>query len=432
MGIENPREIALRVLLQREAGEDFVENLLEAALQRPRLGAPDRGLLQELVYGAVRWQATLDWLIERKTGGRVQKPALQILLRLALYQLFWLSRIPDHAAVNETVALAKRSGFGAQAGFINALLRTYLREREATERMLADLKASEPSLGYSHPKWLCERWESRLGRETLLRLLEWNNTPPITFARVNLLRAEPDLLREQWAREKVEAKLVPADWAAETLIYELKSFPSLTSLPSFVNGLFYVQDPSTLLAVAELDPKPGETILDYCAAPGGKTTYMAERMKNSGNLIAHDLTSDRLKLVEENCARLGVPCVRPALPSTLNSQLSTLCDRILIDAPCSNTGVMRRRVDLRWRVSEQEISRLRTTQLQLLRDAVPRLKPGGTLVYSTCSLEPEENHEVVRDFLKENPVMHFQRERILTPWENHVDGAYVARFIRSA
>jgi 16S rRNA (cytosine967-C5)-methyltransferase len=388
--------------------------------------------LQELVYGAVRWQATLDWLIARKTAGRVQKPALQILLRLALYQIFWLSRIPDHAAVNETVELAKRSGFGAQSGFMNAVLRGYLRERETTEQLLADLKQTDPSLGYSHPKWLCERWEKRIGHDAMLRLLEWNNRPPLTYARFNALRAELNALREQWAREKVDAKLVPVDWTSEMLIYELKSFPSLKNLPSFRNGLFYVQDPSTLLAVAELDPKPGETILDYCAAPGGKTACIAERMKNSGKLIAHDLTADRLKLVEENCARLGVTNVRLALPSSLNSQLSTLCDRILIDAPCSNTGVMRRRVDLRWRIREQEISRLCATQLELLRDAVPRLKPGGTLVYSTCSLEPEENSEVVREFLKENSAMHFQRERVLTPWEHNVDGAYVARFVRSA
>ena len=420
------------MLLQREAGQDYIENLLEAALQRSRLGEPDRGLLQELVYGVVRWQATLDWLIARKTAGRVQKAALQILLRLALYQLFWLSRIPDHAAVNETVELARRSGFGPQSGFVNAVLRGSLRERAETERALAELKETDPALGYSHPKWLCERWEKRRGRDTLVRLLEWNNMPPQTYARVNALRANPDALREQWAREKVEAKMIGVDWAPETLVYELKSFPSLASLPSFTEGSFYVQDPSTLFAVAELDPQPGETVLDYCAAPGGKTVHIAERMKNSGTIVAHDKSQDRLKLIEENCARLGVTCVRPALPSTLNSQLSTLCDRILIDAPCSNTGVMRRRVDLRWRIREQEIARLRTTQLQLLGDAVTRLKPGGTLVYSTCSLESEENGEVVQDFLKQNPLMHLQRERMLTPWENNVDGAFVARFIRSA
>lgn len=430
MTFEKPREIASRVLLQRESGKDYVENLLEAALNGSGLGGPDRGLLQELVYGVVRWQATLDLLIARKTSGRTQKAGLQILLRLGLYQMFWLSRIPDHAAVNETVEIAKRMGFGAQSGFVNAVLRGYLREREATERLLEELKQTDPALGYSHPKWLCDRWEKHFGRENLIRLLDWNNTPPPTFARVNTLWAEPNKLREQWEREKVEAKLIPIDWAGDTLVYELQSFPPLSTLPSFTAGLFYVQDPSTLLAVAELDPQPGETILDYCAAPGGKTTCIAERMKNRGTIVAHDTSTDRIKLIEENCTRLGVTCVQTALPSTLDSRLSTHYDRILIDAPCSNTGVIRRRVDLRWRIRETELARLRTAQLQLLRDAVPRLKPGGILVYSTCSLEPEENSEVVREFLKENPTMYFQRERTLLPWENDVDGAYVARFVR--
>jgi 16S rRNA (cytosine967-C5)-methyltransferase len=425
---EKPREIACRVLLQREAGQDYIENLLEAGLTRSSLSPADRGLLQELVYGTVRRQATLDWLISRKTGGRPQKPDLQVLLRLALYQIFWLSRIPDHAAVNETVELAKRRGFNSQAGFVNAVLRGYLREREQTERQLEELKVADPALGYSHPKWLVERWEKRLGRERLVPFLQWNNSPPATFARLNMLRASADQLREQWAREKVEAKLVPADWAGGALLFELQSFPSLGTLKSFNDGWFYVQDPSTLLAVSELDAQPGEMVLDYCSAPGGKTIAIAERMKNEGTLIAHDMTADRLGLVEENCARMGVTCVKAVLPSALDSALTF--NRILIDAPCSNTGVMRRRVDLRWRIRETELTRLRTTQLQLLRDAIPRLKPGGLLVYSTCSLEPEENSEVVHEFLSAHPAMHLQRERALTPWENNVDGAYVARFVR--
>jgi 16S rRNA (cytosine967-C5)-methyltransferase len=426
---EKPREIAARVLREREAGRDFVEDLLDAALVRTQLSASDRGLLRELVYGAARWQATLDWLIARKTGGRTQKSGLQILLRLALYQLFWLARIPDHAAVNETVEMAKRQGFGAQSGFVNAILRGYLRERAATEQLLEELKRNDPALGYSHPQWLCERWERRIGRETLVRLLEWNNTPPTAFARVNTLRAEPNQLREQWTREKVEAKLLTPDWAGDALVYELQSFPPLATLPSFTGGMFYVQDPSTLLAVTELDPQPGDTILDYCAAPGGKTTFIGERIKNRGAVFAHDAAPERLRFVEENCARLGVTCVQTISQLTPHSRLF---DRILVDAPCSNTGVMRRRVDLRWRIRESEISRLRSAQFQLLRDVAPRLKAGGTLVYSTCSLEPEENSEVVREFLKENSSMHLRRERVLTPWEHKVDGAYVARLLRGS
>ncbi len=426
MRFEKPREIALRLLLKREAGEDFIENLLESEMTHARVSSIDRGLLQELAYGVVRWQATLDWLIARKTDGRPQPPALQILLRMALYQIFWLSRIPDHAAVNETVELCKHTGFGSQSGFVNAVLRGFLREREITQRALAELKQSNPALGLSHPRWLTDRWEKRFGYENTLQLLNWNNTPPRTFARLNTLRANADQLREQWVRENVTAKLVAPDWAGDTLVYELQSFPALATLPSFRQGLFYIQDPSTLLAVTELNAQPGETILDYCAAPGGKTAYIAERMKNEGRIVAHDTGQDRLQLVEENCARLGVTCVQVALPSSLDSH-GTEFDRILIDAPCSNTGVMRRRVDLRWRIREQEIFRLRTTQLELLRNALCRLKPGGTLVYSTCSLEPEENGELVRQFLSENPRLSLQRERTLAPWENGVDGAYVAR-----
>jgi 16S rRNA (cytosine967-C5)-methyltransferase len=427
---EKPREIAFRLLQQRDAGQDYIENLLEAALVKSRLGPADRALVQELAYGAVRWQATLDWLIARKTSGKTQKASLQNLLRLGLYQLFWLSRIPDHAAVHETVELARREGYGAQSGFINAVLRGYLRERGATESALDDLKGTDPALGYSHPKWLCDRWEKRLGRDNLTRLLEWNNTPPPTLARVNALRADVNQLREQWAREKVEAKLIAVPWADDTLVYELQSFPPLGTVPSFAQGLFYIQDPSTLLAVRELNPQPGETILDYCAAPGGKTTYIAEKLRNQGLIVAHDTSADRIERITENCARLGVTRVQTALPSTLGTQTAAVFDRILIDAPCSNTGVMRRRVDLRWRIREQEISRLRATQLQLLLAAVPRLKPGGTLVYSTCSLEPEENSSVVQEFLDKAPTMRLQRERSLTPWEHQVDGAYVACFVR--
>jgi 16S rRNA (cytosine967-C5)-methyltransferase len=426
---EKPREIACGVLLDREGGADFVENLLDSAQARARLSPADRGLLQELVYGVVRWQATLDWLIARKTAGRAQKPGLQILLRLALYQIFWLSRIPDHAAVNETVDIAKRRGFGAQAGFVNAVLRGYLREREQTEKALEDLKKNDPALGYSHPQWLCDRWEKHIGRERLIRFLEWNNTPGSTFARVNTLRTDANQLREQWAREKVEARLVPIEWAGDMLVFELQSFPPLATLKSFNDGWFYIQDPSTLLAVTELNAQPGESVLDYCSAPGGKTAATADQMKNSGTLVAHDTSKDRIKLVQENCRRLGVTCVTTALPSMLESRAF---DRILIDAPCSNTGVMRRRVDLRWRIRESELARLRATQLQLLGDAMARLKPGGTLVYSTCSLEPEENSDVIREFLAAQPTMHLQRERALTPWEHNVDGAYVARLTRGA
>ena len=454
---QKPREIAVRVLQQRRAGGKFIEDLLETALPGAQLSSADRALCQEIVYGIVRWQATLDWLIARKTDGREQKPALQNLLRLGLYQIFWLDRIPDHAAVNETVELAKQNGFGSQAGFVNAILRGYLREHDETKKLLAGLKISQPALGWSHPEWLVARWQKRWGAERTAQLLEWNNTPPKTFARVNTLKfgragspppaertkaengahgvTRPTLnnagdLLTRWRDESVEYDFVRRGWLEENLVFEMKSHPPLSSLASFRDGWFYIQDPGTLLAVCQLGPQPGETILDFCAAPGGKTTFIAQLMNNQGRIVAQDVSEERLKWIQENCARLGATCVEPVLPSTLNSQPSTGFDRVLVDAPCSNSGVMRRRVDLRWRIQPSEIERLRSAQLDLLKQAATQVKPGGVLVYSTCSLEPEENGEVVKQFLSEHADFKLESERELLPFADNVDGAYVARLKR--
>jgi 16S rRNA (cytosine967-C5)-methyltransferase len=484
MNGQNPREIAAGVLGQRRPGGEFTEDLLERALAGARLSSADRGLCQEIVYGIVRWQAALDWLIARKTGGREQKPGLQNLLRLGLYQIFWLDRIPDHAAVHETVELAKHGGFGQQAGFVNAILRGYLRETGATRKLLSDLKATDPATGCSHPEWLVARWQTHFGADKTAQLLEWNNTPPKIFARVNTLAwerrrpagefSDPDTpagrqrsqknfaeckiknagdLLTQWRVENVEYDFVRRDWLEENLIFELKSHPSLNLLASFRNGWFYVQDPGTLLAPRELGAQPGETILDLCAAPGGKTTFLAQLMRNEGKIVACDVSEDRLKLIRENCQRLGVTCVEfcssrgdealDLIPeignrkSGINQSLLTSAatkmkfDRILVDAPCSNTGVLRRRVDLRWRISPPEISRLQQTQLDLLKLAVTKLKPGGVLVYSTCSLEPEENSEVVKEFLSAHAGFKLENERELLPFADNVDGAYVARLEHS-
>jgi 16S rRNA C967 or C1407 C5-methylase (RsmB/RsmF family) len=530
---QKPRQIAAQILQRRSGGRDFVEDLLETALARTHLSTPDRGLCQELVYGVVRWQAALDWLIARKTQGRTQKPMLQTLLRLGLYQIFWLDRIPNHAAVHETVEEAKQSGFGPQSGFVNAVLRGYLREFDATKAALVELKTTQPHIGCSHPEWLVTRWQKRWGAEKAAQLMDWNNAPPKTFARINDLKFGPaqdqpeagrarhsvrgaqgtsdshhqahasspnagttspspprsgglELLGKQrkesaegggpkgaeragaseplgrgevafrahgdikipkdpgdlltlWRNENVDYDFVRRDWLEENLVFELKSHSPLAKLASFQQGLFYIQDPSTLLAVRELNPQPGETILDLCAAPGGKLTYIAQRMRNTGKIIAHDTFPERLKLIEENCARLGVTIAQAVLLSTLEpvarrseakAARPSVFDRVLVDAPCSNSGVMRRRVDLRWRIRPEEIDRLRTTQLELLCQAAALLKPGGTLVYSTCSLEPEENESVIREFLARELWFRLENQRDLIPFADGTDGAYVARLTK--
>lgn len=423
---EKPREIAASILRHRERAGEFTEKLLELELSRVVLSPQDRALCQELVYGVVRWQMTLDWLIARKTEKRQQNAVLRILLQLGLYQLFWLERIPNHAAVHETVELAKQLGFGPQAGFINALLRGYSREREATVRALEELKEHDPALGYSHPLWLVERWQQHWGTAPTAELLQWNNTPAQIFARLNGLKTDFSGLTAAWQKEGIEFRERQWDWIGPNMVFELISRPALPQCESFQNGFFYVQDPSTLLAVNELDPQPGEAILDLCAAPGGKTTYIAQRMENRGRIVALDNQPDRVDVARANCRRLGVACVE-----FKDRDPSVLFDRILVDAPCSNTGVMRRRVDLRWRIKPDEIERLRQSQLALLQHAAERLKPDGILVYSTCSLEPEENDAVTQQFLAAHAGFKLERQRQLLPFAEEVDGAYVARLRKS-
>jgi len=435
VSVEKPRQIAARILKERQPKAKYTETLLEIEPGFHALAPADRALCQELVYGVTRWQRALDWLIDRKTSGRTQKTQLRSLLQMGLYQMFWLDRIPNHAAVNETVELARQLGFGAQAGFVNAVLRSYGREQGETRTLLKELKSKEPALGYSHPDWLYQRWLDRWGAEKAARLMEWNNRPPPTYARVNGPKTDAAGLKARWDAEGVKFTAGRWDWVEEEAMFQLESHPSLAGLASFRKGLFYIQDPSTLLAVNELNPQPGETVLDLCAAPGGKTTLIAQRMSNKGSIVAVDLDEERLKLVRENCTRLGVTNVVTQITEPGANQKSQIqnqkFDRILVDAPCSNTGVMRRRIDLRWRVRPEEIQRLRTTQLELLQQAAPQLKPGGTLVYSTCSLEPEENDSVISEFLSANSDFKLARRRELLPFADDVDGAFVATMPRT-
>jgi len=429
---QKPREIAVSILKRHLEKREFLEEILETELDAISISPADRRLIQELTYGVVRWQAALDWLVAAKTQGRTQKPLLQTLLRLGLYQTFWLDRIPDHAIVHETVEMARELGFGPQSGFINAVLRGYLREREPTREKLKALKLQDSAIGYSHPRWLCERWEKRWGVEALRELLEWNNTTPITFARINTLKTTPEGIAAIWEKEGVRFFPRQFDWASGDIVFELKSHPPLSKLPSFQQGLFYIQDPSTLLAVTMLDPRPNQSVLDLCAAPGGKTTFIAQLMGNRGLIMAQDPQTNRRRLVDENCARLGLTCVRSSAPAkAVNPELSTPYDRVLVDAPCSNTGVMRRRVDLRWRIQPAEIERLRRAQVELLQTAASQVAPRGILVYSTCSLETEENEEVVREFLVAHKEFALEQERLLLPFKDEVDGAFVARFRRA-
>ncbi len=401
------REIALDLLNRRMRSRQLADELLDERLAVARLSPADRALATELFYGCLRQKLALEFVVE-KLAPKSPRPLVGNLLKLGLYQLLFLDKIPPHAAVHETVALAKRQASPAEAKFVNAVLRNAQQSR-------VSIDAAPPWTRCSHPRWLWERWVAHFGLEQTRTLCEWNNLPPPLYIRRNTLRAgqppgEPTRFHP--------------------LAYRVREAAGLFDSPAWVAGAFYIQDPSTLVAVDVLDPQPGESVLDVCAAPGGKTTYIAQKMENRGRIIAADSSSARLRLVGENCRRLGAEIVATLAcgGTRLNRCLrGDRFDRVLVDAPCSNTGVMRRRPDLRWRLEEREITRLAAVQTQLLQAAAEFVRPGGVLVYSTCSLEPEENERVVERFRQDHPGFARETTRSLFPPRDGVDGVFVAR-----
>ena len=388
-------------------------------------------MVQEMVFGVIRNMILLDTWIDEKATRPPGKTRARTILRLGLYQIAFMDRVPEHAAVHETVATARDLRLHSQSGFINAILRGFLREKENFLKRLEDWKTTQANIAYSHPNWLFKKWKKQFGDSEADKLLQWNNQIPSSYARWNPLCGNLEELELAWNEEGVVRKEVRFPWSEDAKVYRIISFPRQPDqLESFKKGLFYLQDPSTLQAVNLINAKPDESILDSCAAPGGKTCAMAAMMKNTGTIVAADPDQGRLRRLCENTERLAVSNTIATLHvSKATNDLPTSFDAILIDAPCSNSGVMRRRLDVRWRLSLQEIKSITEQQVAILKENANLLKPGGRLVYSTCSLEPEENHQIVAQFLEENPSFQLVEEKQLTPFEHGVDGAYAAKLI---
>ena len=407
----NPRQACIRALLEWEKGKHFSDEILHNALAREPLPPLDRAFFMETFFGILRNLSRLDFLIGRLREGHID-PQTRAILRLGLYQIFHM-RTADHAAVNETVNLAVRA-----RGLVNAILRRALREKPALENALAH---ASPEVATSHPGFLLTRWNAAFGADATRRLCAWNNQPAEVHVRANTLRVTAgELLRSAPGGEPSPA---------HPLAIKVKQLP----FAWIAHGLCYVQDPSTLMPCDLLDPQPGETVLDACAAPGGKTTYLAQLMHDEGRIVACDLYESRVARLRENIARLGVTiaqairhdCMQAGPPLAPAS-----FDRILVDAPCSNTGVIRRRVDVRWRLTDEDFIRMPAQQLALVKRTATLLKPGGTLVYSTCSLEPEENDRLVEQALAAIPGLRFLESRRTLPFADAVDGAFAAKFTR--
>jgi 16S rRNA (cytosine967-C5)-methyltransferase len=406
------RRLALDALARWGKGAEFADTIVADLFARTSLGSSDRAFALELFYGVLRNLSLLDFWIAKLRSEAVD-PGARDILRLGLYQVLVIETAA-HAAVFETVALA-RSGVRS---LINAILRRALREKNA----LTNAAANQPvPIRFSTPKFLIEKWSRQFGAEDLMKLCQWNNRPAPVYARINRLKTTTSdfLLRHPDS--------VPLPGSAHFVVWR----PPGASLE---DGDCYIQDPSTAMACELLDPAPGEAVLDACAAPGGKAAYLAEMMKNDGELVVADRDANRLSRLHRNFVRLGVSNARMLRCDWTDEQFkraagvhSQSFDKILVDAPCSNTGVLRRRVDLRWRLQPDDFTRMPRQQLAILCAVAPLLKPGGSLVYSTCSLEPEENTQVIDEFLRARPDFRLTNQKESLPFRDAIDGAFAAR-----
>ena len=399
----NPRQAACETLLRIRKEGGFADRLIDIELSNGILSGPDRGLYAELVFGVLRRQGTLDHILQQL----LEKPMIEldplalVILRLGLYQLTCLDRIPESAAVNESVNLAKLITPGT-SGLINAVLRNYLRRRDTiTFPDINTNPAAAIATSHSQPEWLVEQWIEQLGVNEAQQLAEASSQQPPLTLRVNTLRSTRDQLLRDFEAEGVEA--TPCRFSPDGIT--ILGRHTITTLPGFDAGLFAVQDEASQLAGLLLGAKPEERVWDACCAPGGKCCHIAQQMEDRGELIATDISRSKLTLVQDNVRRLGIGSVSTAVadlhrPDTFPDGCF---DRILLDAPCSGLGVIRRNPEAKWRLFSGDITRLAAVQKTLLKNAAVKLKPGGTLLYSTCSTSEAENEMVVEDFLLHHP-----------------------------
>jgi 16S rRNA (cytosine967-C5)-methyltransferase len=456
--MQNPRQLAFIALRNIHRQGAFTDIALDRVLQTTELSDADRRLVTELVYGSVRRMRSLDALIDQlgKKKAHQQPPDLRTILHIGLYQLRYQERIPASAAVNTTVELAKENGFKGLAGVVNGLLRQYDRLASSSSDLnQSNSKSHDPlqlpvepidRLGILHsfPNWMIEMWLEQLGVEETEQLCEWLNQSPTIDLRVNPLRVSIEEVEAAMQAAGVDVRRVPHLPQALRVV---GGTGRIQQLPGFSEGWWTIQDSSAQLVSHLLDPQAGDVVIDACAAPGGKTTHIAELMADQGKIWACDRAASRLKKLKENSQRLQLQSIQICTGDSRNFPQFTNCaDRVLLDAPCSGLGTLHRRPDIRWRITPETVQELSVLQGELLEQAATWVKPGGVLVYATCTLHPQENEEVIQPFLEQHshweikqpspdsPLSAFSTPQgwlKVWPHRYQMDGFFMVRLMRS-
>jgi len=415
------RDLAVRVLSQAQTEGRWVEDLMAEVLRRhPHLPPPERALLLELVQGVKRWEIRLDWVLSRLLPRPLGKlhPRVRVILRLGAYQLLFLTRIPAHAAVHEAVAQVREARLPeAHAGLVNAVLRRLAREGPPPLPPLEANPVAHLSLAHAHPEWLVARWLKRFGpEETARRLAANNRLPPFTL-RVNTLKISREALSQRLAAEGLTAR--PLRYYPEGLQLTHWQTPP-PQAPSSREGLWRFQDEGAMLAVLLLPLAPGARVLEIGAGRGGKTTHLAERLRNQGLVAAVERNRARLKELGRTLGLWGAKTVFPVRADATRPLpfRPAAFDTLLIDAPCSALGILRRHPEIKTRLTEADLASFPPRQLALLAQGAAVLRPGGHLLYLTCTTEPEENEAVIAAFLREHP--EFRRLRDPSGWPEPV------------
>lgn len=443
------RSLAVKILTRVERTDSYLEKLIDYEIRTEVLNDYDKSLLNEICHGVIRWMRRLDWFLNGFYRGQWEKcmPEIKNTLRVALYQILFLNKIPDYAAVNEATEFIKRISTQKHADVVNGLLRTIIRTKDELvypTREIDEIKYL--GIMQSHPNWMVKRWIQRFGFDEAEQLAEANNKRPILTIRINDLK----ISREDFLKRLSEKNIIYRFCKYLDNFITLRLMSKIYLDDDFREGYYSVQDESAGLVSVLLAPEGNDLILDMCAAPGGKSTHLAQLLKNRGKIIAVDKYEGKIRTMKENVERLAATNIEFVQDdaSDFQSDLVTTqrFDKILLDAPCSGLGVLSKKPDIRWKREPEDILRLSKFQKKLLCNAAKYLKPGGVIVYSTCTIEPEENGDVIKDFLANNPDFkiddaskYVSKELVneegcieTFPHRQNIDGSFAARLVKES